>query len=523
MSETISLNVLADMRLVITPTDIARDGEHNSALFKIVQQPASLDLLACRAEIQTAQGTTYRLVTDGAFSVTNDFTVPGPGKLQLVYSDGTSATRKTTVADFRVTGSLNAVDEGNPDFQDGLAQLQAQAFARAQGNNDGIVFYNISGQGVDNVIYPPAQGGGDLTEDRANTLYLRLSGVLPMQGSVGISGPNRGITWEDSGRQGALYSTGTQLVLRLPEGDPPFVIEPNSGAAGLRSPVLTQQAADGRYLTPGVADAHYLMVAGGQMQGPLITTTGSGLTNPGLGIGDNATGFYRTGTTLLLSVGGALYTQWLGSPPSVMLTVPLNMATQQITNVGNPDAAAAGNSMAMPRSYADTRYVGLVAGGVVQGVLQIQQTPILPPDAVNKAYADALPKPNSRTYLTNTVDLTNTDQVLLDVPFPVPNNNNRTLTVTVFPSFSGGTPSQFYDLIYTINLAVGIEARTTVYPTAAAFMFSPVRFAATVPGNNNQIQVQVSVRLNAPGTGTLTITGSGTDKRSYVTIEEQQN
>src|SRR5580698_8142361 len=41
----------------------------------------------------------------------------------------------------------------------------------------------------------------------------------------------------------------------------------------------------------------YLLKAGGQMTGPLITRDGGSATNPGLAIGENSTGFYRTGGT----------------------------------------------------------------------------------------------------------------------------------------------------------------------------------------------------------------------------------
>lgn len=488
--------VLPDMSLHIAPTDIGRQGEHNSCVFRITRQPESLDGLACRAEVSIGGKKTYRLVIDGAFNLTNDITeVSGPGTLQLVYSDGTEVIRKTTLASFHVTTSIDAVDPSDPTFQDGLAQLQSQAFASVidpPPGGDVATFFNISGSPAGYLRFPTAVTGGDLTEERADTLYLRLTGASMMQGSVGIAGANRGITWEDSGRQGALYSTGTQLVLRLPEGDPPFVIEPNSGSAGLRSPVLTQQAGDTRYVLPQALDA-YLLRAGGQMTGPLITATGTGLTNPGLGIGDNGTGFYRTGGTLLLSVGGALYTQYLASPPSVMMTVPLNMATQLITNVA--DAVA-------PTDGANRRTVE----SMIATALALQ------------------PRPNSRTYLTNTVDLLNTTaQILLDQLYPVANNAPRTIVVTVFPTFQGGTPSAFYDLIYTCSVAPLIEARSTVYPTAGAYMQSPVRFAATVTPNNNSIQVQIVVRLNAVATGPLTIVGSSTDKRSYATIEEMVN
>lgn len=526
MSDTISVSVTNDMRLFLTPTEVARGGEHNSATFKIIQQPVALEPLACRAEVQTAEGSTYRLVENGEFALTNDISVTGPGSLQLVYSDGTNVTRKTSIASFTVARSLNAVNESDPTFQDGLAQLQTAAFARVVGGDTSATFYNIGGQPAGVLTYPPGQGGG-IDEATADLLYLRLNGARPMQGSVPIEGPNRGVVWGDSGIQGALYSTGSQLVLRLPLNDPPFVIEPNSGASAQRSPVLTEAVADLRYVTPAAAETTYARLAGAQFTGPLITATGNSVTNPGIGIGDNTTGFYRAGASLLLAVSGQLYAQYLGSPPSLMMVVPINMATQQISNVGNPDAAAAGNTMAVPRSYADARYLQLVAGGIVQGPLQVVQAPQLPTDATNKGYVDdavAAVRSNNRTYLTNTVELLNTTtQILLDQAYPVANNNPRTITVTVFPSFQGGTPSAFYDLIYTCSVAPLIEARSTVYPTAGAYMQSPVRFAATVTPNNNAIQVQVVVRLNATATSALTIVGSGTDRRSYVTIEEQAN
>lgn len=107
---------------------------------------------------------------------------------------------------------------------------------------------------------------------------------------------------------------------------------------------------------------NYLPKAGGEMTGILVTTRGTSATNPGLGIGDNATGFYRAGNTLLVTVGGQMYMQWLGSPPSLMMVVPINMANQAITNLPAPDPGAAGNTMALSRSYADGRYLTPDAG-----------------------------------------------------------------------------------------------------------------------------------------------------------------
>lgn len=398
----ISVAVLEDMRLHIAPQEVARDNEHNSATFRIVSQPSSLDALACRAEIQTDDGTTYRLVEDGAFALTNDIAVRGLGKLQLVYSDGVDVMRKTSIATFHVSPSLNAVDPSAPGFGDGLAQLQSAAFTRAVGNNQSITFYNISGNAVDVVVYPPA-GAGDLTEDRANTLYLRK--------------------------------------------------------------------------------------VGDQMTGPIITAPGSSATNPGLGIGDNSTGFYRAGgNSMQIALSGAMQMQFLSSPPEIMAAVRLNMANQQIQNVGAPTAA----NHAANRGYVDDAVAGV-------------------------------PRPNSRVWIPNEITLNNTAQLFFDQAFPVSSNAQRTIVVTVFPTYSGGTPSQFYDLAYTANIVPMVEDRTTVYPTASAYMHSPVRFAATVQPVSNSIQVQLFARQLSSNTSALVQIGGTADRRSYVTIEEQAN
>ena len=76
--DEIELTVLSDMRLAIYPQEIARAGEHNSATFRIVKQPATLDGLPCRAEIKTADGSLFHvLVTNGTFRLTNDITIIG--------------------------------------------------------------------------------------------------------------------------------------------------------------------------------------------------------------------------------------------------------------------------------------------------------------------------------------------------------------------------------------------------------------------------------------------------------------
>lgn len=488
ITHTIDLTVLDDMRLVIEPQQIARDAEHNSATFRIAGQPAALDQYVCRAEVQNAGGTSYRLVENGEFSLTSDIAVAGTGYLQLVYSDGDAIILKTYPTPFHVSQSINAVDPSNPEYENGLAQITRAAFANAVGDNLGIQFYNVANQPLDFVAWPPGSGGG-LDEATADTLYLRLDGANPMQGSVGIIGPNRGISWGESSIQGALYSTGSQLVMRLPLGDPPFVIEPNSGASAQRTAVITEASGDQRYVQPIALDP-YLLKSGGQMTGPLITAPGNSVTNPGIGIGDNSTGFYRGGSFLVCSVGGTL--AWQISPATeIMSGLRLNMANSQITNVA--DATS-------------------------------------PADAVNRRTMDAaiaaIPRPSvpaARVFIPNEVSIgTGPAQEFFNQPFFTNDNSPRTILVTVYPQFDGGTPSAFYDLEYSTGLSVGLVERSTVYPTAQGYMGGgqAVCFAATVTPASSQIQVSLSVRQMSANPAAIVQIGSRATQRSYVVIQE---
>lgn len=492
VAHLIKLTVLDDMRLIIEPAEIARSGEHNSATFFIASQPDSLDGFVCRAEVQTTAGTTYRLVVDGEFSLTSDIAVQGINRLQLVYSDGVEIIRKTYQAPFHVSQSVHAVDESDPEFQDGLGQITRAAFANAVGDDSGIQFYNIASQPLDFVAWPPGSGEG-LDEATADLLYVRqdgrslMSGDLRMIAQAGIDAP---IGVYIGGRQASIMWANA-LQLRRGQAGEPVQVANNDGSAA--SDVLTVQTGDQRYLTPAVADNHYLMRAGGQMQGPLITAPGGTVTSPGLGIGDNATGFFRAGTTLLLSVGGALYAQWLGSPASVMFTVPLNMATYPINNVGAPGAAT---------------------------------------DAANRAYVDnavaSVPRPTvlaARAYVANEVTINQTPQAFFDQPFFTNDNSPRTILITVYPQFAGGTGGSFYDLEYTTTLSVGLVERSTVYPTAQGYMGGgqAICFAVTVTPVSSQILVTLSVREMSNNPNAITQIGSRETQRSYVVIQEMTN
>lgn len=489
MTHVIALTVLDDMRLVIEPQEIARDAEHNSATFRIVQQPALLDQYVCRAEVSTVQGTNHRLVIDGEFSLTNDIAVTGTGSLQLVYSDGEAVILKTYKVPFHVSASINAIDPSEPEYENGLAQITRAAFANAIGDASGIQFYNVTNQPLDFVAWPAGSGEG-LDEATADLLYVRqdgrslMSGDLRMIAQAGIDAP---IGVYIGGRQASIMWANA-LQLRRGQAGEPVQVANNDGSAA--SDVLTVQTGDARYPTLAYSETAYARLAGANFTGPLITAPGGSLTNPGLGIGDNATGFYRAGGTLLLSVGGALYAQWLQGPPSVMFTVPLNMATYAITNVADP---------------------------------------IAPQDAVNRRTMDAaiaaIPRPAvpaSRTYIATEVTITPSPQEFFNQPFFTPDNASRTILVTVYPQFADGTPSAFYDLEYSTGLSVGLVERTTVYPTAQGYMGGGAVpcFAATVTPVSGQIQVSLSVRQMAGGTNALVQIGSRATQRSYVVIQE---
>jgi hypothetical protein len=319
----ISLTVLDDMRLMISPAEVARDAEHNSAMFKITQPPA-LDQYACRAEVETAGGMTYRAVTAGEFALTNDIAVRGLGRLQLVYSDGVDVMRKTSVAAFHVTGSLNALDQSDPDFQDGLAQVQGRCFADANLVGMTLNFYNLGGQLVGSVTSP---AGGIEEVPAGNGAYARVR-----SGST--------TSWQD-------FATMRVAGLDSPQfaGSPTTSPTPLAGDSSTRLANTQFVARD------------FLPRAGGQMSGPLITMMGGSPTNPGIGIGDNTTGFYRSGNLLVTTLGGAIVAQV--QPTIAAYFIPLDMGNQRLSSVA--DATLAQD--ALNRRTADARYLQAGAGG----------------------------------------------------------------------------------------------------------------------------------------------------------------
>jgi hypothetical protein len=80
---------------------------------------------------------------------------------------------------------------------------------------------------------------------------------------------------------------------------------------------------------------NYLDKSGGQMTGPLITRDGGSATNPGLAIGDNSTGFYRSGGQLLVTtVSGQIVMQL--QPTIGAFFIPVNFTGKPLNSVGDP-------------------------------------------------------------------------------------------------------------------------------------------------------------------------------------------
>jgi Collagen triple helix repeat (20 copies) len=339
-------------------------------------------------------------------------------------------------------------------------------------------------------------------------------------------------------------------------------------------PAQPDHAATKRYVDSLVPDlSPYLARAGGQMTGPLISATGTGVTNPGLAIGDNSTGFYRTGNVVIPVVSGQIVMQWFFD--SIMLTVPLNAAVQRIYNLADPTADAdalnrragdarylskSGGQMAgdltmasgtnivlaqnptsdtyaAPKVYVDqqvggrltqaqgdARYLQLAAGGIVNGPVQFLNPPVVPNDVVTKGYVD------QRRAVSLLIDL------MLDVP--VPAGTWTTLYTTAYPIPRGGNsrvmasvnvntknPTQPGGLIlFGVRILNNPQRQIFGYsyggPGNQSSGFS-VDLFLVVNGNNPTITIQIaSLDAGAGSPMGFTVVGGGGDDRSQILIAD---
>ena len=499
----IELTVLDNMRLALYPQEIARAGEHNSAFFRIIQQPAELATLGCRAEIKTADGATfYVLVTDGTFQLTSDITVHGTGSLQLVYGDG-SVDHRTQIAQYWVAPSLFAVDPSAPEYQDGLAQLTAKAFTDANLEEASLVFRNIGGTEVDRVPLPGS------VED-LDQLYLRRNGSNTMQGTVQIEGINRGMVLDTGATQPAVYTNGQRLLLRRPVGNAEVQIEDNGGDPASRSDILTERAADQRYLTGTAGDQRYVPTTGGIMTGPIRAI---GLPPPQL--------------------DALVWREWVEEqiaaiPPSG-ITQPQADA-RYVQRTGGTGSSMSGN---------------LVINGVVNGV-QFSTTAFIYAPAAgivlrrglggNNIYSEASSgdvatrrrllteddiAPSLNLLMVADIPLTPTFQNIFSVAYPIPRGGNSRVQVTIT---AGLRAAQISSLgMVQVNCTPGTQVQNVFTYTVdsgggipACNGFS-ITFDVDVTGTSPMIVAQIR---NLTTTTLVLVGGNSDPERTLVTISD---
>jgi hypothetical protein len=293
-----------------------------------------------------------------------------------------------------------------------------------------------------------------------------------------------------------------------------------TGALSVLEPTQPDHAVTKRYadaLEPDLSD--YLRKSGDQMSGPLITAPGTSVTNPGIGIGDNATGFYRAGASLILSVSGTIYLQYLANPQEVMFARPLNMATQKISNVADAEVA----TDALNRRAADARYLA-IAGGIMGGPPMLSGPPVVDLDAAPKNYVDqrranALAGDFLASDLNVPTSPLGTWVSLINTSFAIPRGGVSRVKATVALNVNG---------IPQGNIAhMGI--RFPGYPIQKVFVYAQLNtrssinaaIICTVTGNNPNVIVQIAV-LDYNGTppANLQIVGGVSDDRAQICFED---
>lgn len=118
-------------------------------------------------------------------------------------------------------------------------------------------------------------------------------------------------------------------------------------------------------ITQANGDARYLQLSGGTVTGDIIMTGAATnllvpngtLAAPSLSIGTADTGFYRVGATVGLTLAGTA--AWLYGAGITTTNADLNMAGNQVTNLGNPLAA----TDALNLQTGDARYMNIAGTG----------------------------------------------------------------------------------------------------------------------------------------------------------------
>lgn len=252
-----------------------------------------------------------------------------------------------------------------------------------------------------------------------------------------------------------------------------------------RAPTPAADDSSTRLATTQFVDRDALMRRGGQMIGPLIAAAGSGAASVGVGIGDNATGFYRpSGNLLVFAVAGDTPMQL--SADYVMTMKPVVAGNNRIMNVA--DATAADD--ALNQRSADARFIRTI-GGRMAGALALDYNPVLGTDAVHKAYVDQRHAPPVAFDVPAdfAVAADSAWHTLAEVPFAIPRAGNSLIMVTVSCN------------LYGINNVGSVAIRLPGTPERRVFVFGTaantdstgftVNLHAQVTGATMSIPVQL--------------------------------
>lgn len=174
----ILLQITERMFMTSSSTVAGRDGDHDFVIVKIIK-PDFLNEYQCRLEFISGTNKNFMLVTNDTFLLSSEMTKFGILYLQLVYiNTQEEIITKTNIIQLNIGKSINAIDETEPIFADGLAQLADSSFAIVEYIDNELFFKNrnedIRGQAKISIA-----GGNDSTveADRITALENTINSL----------------------------------------------------------------------------------------------------------------------------------------------------------------------------------------------------------------------------------------------------------------------------------------------------------------------------------------------------------
>jgi|GEM_PF-2162779 len=229
----ITLSITNDMQMSVFRRQAGHDGDHNFVRFN-VQRPSILNGYVCRAEFSAGATNGHELVDNDTFLLHSSFTKAGALHIQLVYTDASKEIiAKTNTLRLTIGGSINAVNEVDPEFKDSISQLAADSVSSGSYENNTLTLYNrlgdtrfsaeiVGGGGTSNAVWLPAvDTAGYISWERSETATAPQ--IRNIMGPLGLTGPQ--------GNKGEIGPVG-------PQGE-----KGPQGAQGEQGPVGPQGAA----------------------------------------------------------------------------------------------------------------------------------------------------------------------------------------------------------------------------------------------------------------------------------------